>query len=60
MLQLGYKFFDPSKYEFVETEADCLCLAISQETVPEIIRTDREDVWPSLRLADCRPDFEAD
>ena len=64
MLQLGYeffdKFFDPSKYEFIETEADCLYLAIPQETIPEIIRTDREDVWPSLRLADCRPVFEAD
>ena len=64
MLQLVYEFFDkfcdPSKYEFIETDTDSLYLAISERTIPEIIRSDREDAWTSLRLADCRPDFEAD
>ena len=45
MLQLVYEFFDkfcdPSKYGFIETETDCLYLAISQETILEIITSDR-------------------
>jgi hypothetical protein len=73
MLELYYnfldKFCDKSKFEEIEMDTDSLYMAISVDTINDLVFTMRNNCthltdtqlqWLEMRSRDCRDDFEAD
>ena len=63
MLELYYKFFerfcDVNKFEDLEMDSDCLCLALSEKELYDCIREESKAEWGLLRTEVCKDDFTA-
>ena len=63
MLELYYNFFkkfcDTEKYEEVEMDTDSLCLALSEETLEDVIFPEKRAEYDQLRSKDCIDNFTA-
>ena len=61
MLELYYNFFkkfcDNDKYEELEKDTDSLYLALSEETLEDVIPPEKRAEWDQLRSKDCTDDF---
>lgn len=64
MLELYYNFLDRycSKEKFVEIEmdTDSLYMAMSVDSVDELVAADKREEWMQIRSNDCCENFEAD
>ena len=62
-LQLKYNFFSPfcdrNKYELIETDTDCLYMALSEGKIDKIIRPEMRSVWYWMRQSECTDSFAA-
>ena len=63
MMELFYNFFkkfcDTDKYEELEMDTDSLYLAMSEETLEDVILPEKRAEWEQLRYKDCNDDFTA-
>ena len=63
MLELYYNFFkkfcDTEKYEENEMDTDLLHLAISEESLEDVILPKKRAEWDQLRSKDCIDNFTA-
>ena len=63
MLELYYKLFekvcDTDKYEELEMDTDSLYLALSEESLEDVILPEKRTEWDKIRSKDCTDDFTA-
>ena len=63
MLELHYNFFknfcDTEKYEELSMDTDSLYLALSEESLQDVIRPAKRAEWDQLRSKDCTDNFTA-
>ena len=63
MLELYYIFFkkfcDIEKYEELEMDTDSLYLALSEESLEDIILPEKRNEWEAIRSQDCTDSFTA-
>ena len=63
MLELYYnlftKFCDTDKYEELEMNTDSFYLALSEESLEDVILPEKRAEWDQLRSKDCTDDFTA-
>ena len=64
MLELYYnfldKFCDKKKFVEIEMDTDSLYMAMSVDSVNDLVSEEKKVEWMQLRSHDCRDNFEAD